>query len=327
MTPIQFDDSDDILDICYDNVFKAVFTKETAESMGALRGLLSAFIGREVVSVSVMQNENAVDDVRDRQIRFDISCKFNDGELANIEMSMNPDNFETIRDEFYASRLHTSQGIRGEGNDYSDLKAIYQMSFVDKRSFFNDDAVTHHFEQYDAEHGISLSGKVHIIIVELAKLARLADKPIAGMTEKERWAFFFKYSTNKAKRKEVNEILTIQESITMAATTLLTISRDENERAYLLSKEKYELDHQSHLTQAKRAGLKQGLELGEKKGERKGLKKGVKKGVKQGLEQGLQLGERKKAIKTARAAKREGADIKFIAKITGLSVKEIAGLE
>jgi len=40
---IQFDDSDDLIDICYDNVFKAVFTKETPESRGALSRLVSAF--------------------------------------------------------------------------------------------------------------------------------------------------------------------------------------------------------------------------------------------------------------------------------------------
>jgi len=43
---IQFDDSNDLIDICYDNVFKAVFTKETPESRGALSRLVSAFIDR-----------------------------------------------------------------------------------------------------------------------------------------------------------------------------------------------------------------------------------------------------------------------------------------
>ena len=43
---IQFDDSDDLIDIRMDNVFKAVFTKNTPESQGALSELLSAVIGR-----------------------------------------------------------------------------------------------------------------------------------------------------------------------------------------------------------------------------------------------------------------------------------------
>jgi hypothetical protein len=49
MNPLQFEESDDLIDICYDNVFKAVFTKNTPESHGALEQLLSALIGRPLL--------------------------------------------------------------------------------------------------------------------------------------------------------------------------------------------------------------------------------------------------------------------------------------
>jgi len=45
---VRFDESEDIVDICYDNVFKAVFTKGTPDSQGALSGFVSAAIGRNV---------------------------------------------------------------------------------------------------------------------------------------------------------------------------------------------------------------------------------------------------------------------------------------
>jgi hypothetical protein len=35
---VRFDDTDDLIDICYDNVFKAVFTRGTPESRGSVRG-------------------------------------------------------------------------------------------------------------------------------------------------------------------------------------------------------------------------------------------------------------------------------------------------
>jgi predicted transposase/invertase (TIGR01784 family) len=290
MAAIQFTDSDDILDICFDAVFKAVFTKETPESRASLQALLSAFIGRGVANVRVKKNEPAVDDVHERQIRFDISCKFDDGQLADIEMSMNPDDFEPVRDEYYGSKLFTSQSIRGADHNYGDLKETYQISFVDKKVFYNDTAVAHHFSQYDEKHAVSLGGKIHIVIVELAKLARFADKALAEMTEEERWAYFFKYGNDKTKRKQINELLKMQEAITMAATTLLTISQDENERALLLSQEKYAMDHQSHMVQAKRAGISEGI------------------------------------WKTAKAAKRKGLSAELIADITDLSPDEIAHL-
>ena len=46
MMKIRFDDDDDLIDIRFDNVFKAVFTKETPASRGALSRLVSALIGR-----------------------------------------------------------------------------------------------------------------------------------------------------------------------------------------------------------------------------------------------------------------------------------------
>jgi len=45
LAKIQFDDADDLIDICYDNVFKAVFTKETPESRGALSRLILPLSG------------------------------------------------------------------------------------------------------------------------------------------------------------------------------------------------------------------------------------------------------------------------------------------
>jgi hypothetical protein len=95
---------------------------------------------------------------------------------------------------------------------------------------------------------------MYIVIVELEKLARFGDKAVVDMTAEERWAYFFKYGSDKTKRKEINELLRTQEAITMAATTLLTISKDENERALALSREKYALDMQSHMVQARRKG-------------------------------------------------------------------------
>ena len=44
----------------------------------------------------------------------------------------------------------------------------------------------------------------------------------------------------------------------MASEVLMTISRDEIERARLMSEYKYELDTQSRLVEAKREGIKEG---------------------------------------------------------------------
>jgi predicted transposase YdaD len=51
----------------------------------------------------------------------------------------------------------------------------------------------------------------------------------------------------------------------MASEVLLTISRDEVERALLMSEYKYQLDMQSKLVHAKRQGRQEGRQEGEQK--------------------------------------------------------------
>jgi predicted transposase/invertase (TIGR01784 family) len=139
LAKIRLDDTDDPIDICLDNVFKAVFTRDTPESQGALSRLLSALIGQE-----------------------------------------------------------------------------------------------------------------------LAKLDKVITKPIGEMTASEHWAIFFRYLTDKSKRRTINEILEQEEGIAMASEVLMSISRDEAERARLMSEFKYQMDTQSKIGYARREGREEG---------------------------------------------------------------------
>jgi hypothetical protein len=56
MKTIQFAPDDDIIDICRDNVFKAAFTRDNPLSQGALKRLISAYIGRKVELIAVSSN-------------------------------------------------------------------------------------------------------------------------------------------------------------------------------------------------------------------------------------------------------------------------------
>jgi predicted transposase/invertase (TIGR01784 family) len=266
---IRFDDSDDLIDICYDNVFKAVFTRGTPESRGALSKLISALIGREVSVTTISANEPPIDNLQDRQIRFDIACKAENGELVNVEMSLNPDPFEPVRLEFHAGKLFTGQNIRGSDKSYDDLQYAYQIAILAKEKFFPDESAFHTFEYYDPAHGIALDGRSRIITVELSKMGKVVEKPIREMSAQEHWAVFFRYLTDKGKRGTINEIIANEEGIAMASEVLMTISKDEVERARLVSEYKYQLDTQSKLVHAKREGLREGEQKGLQKGQQK----------------------------------------------------------
>jgi hypothetical protein len=72
---------------------------------------------------------------------------------------------------------------------------------------------------------------------------------------------FFRYLTDKAKRGKINEIIECEEGIAMASEVLMSISKDEVERARLMSEYKYQLDLQSKITYAKRQGRQEILDL------------------------------------------------------------------
>jgi predicted transposase/invertase (TIGR01784 family) len=257
---IQFKKNEKLIDIRMDNVFKAVFTRDTPESLGALSALLSALTGRSLEVTAITANEPPIDNLRDRQIRFDMTCRAEDGEFINVEMSLNPDACEPVRLEFHAGKLFTGQDIRGADKSYDDLKAAYQVAILAKRRFFKDGEFLHNFEYYDAEKHITLGGRSRIVTVELAKLGEVIKKSAGDMSASEHWAVFFQYLTDKTRREKINEVVRNEEGIAMAGKVLLEISRDERERARLMSEYKYELDTQSRIVDAKREGRQEGRE-------------------------------------------------------------------
>ncbi|MDR1302807.1 MAG: Rpn family recombination-promoting nuclease/putative transposase [Treponema sp.] len=291
---IRFDETDDLIDICLDNVFKAVFTRNTPASQGALSRLISALIGRDISVIAISANEPPIDNLRDRQIRFDIACRAENGELVNVEMSLNPDPFEPVRLEFHAGKLFTGQDIRGTDKSYDDLKYAYQIAILAKERFFTDETAFHTFEYYDPVRRVSLNGRSRITTVELSKLERVVEKPIGEMNAQEQWAIFFRYLLDKGKRGKINELIAYEEGIAMASEVLLSISKDEVERARLMSEYKYAVDTQSKIVHAKREGRKEG--------------------------------RKEEKLEIAKAMKDMGDPIEKIVHLTGLTPEEIVAL-
>ena len=288
-----FDDSEDLIDIRKDNIFKAVFTKDTHESRKALSGLVSAIVGMEMEVLDIMANEPAPENTRDRQIRFDINCKTANGEKVNVEMCLNPNNFEPVRLEFHVARLFAAQDIMGKS--FNDLKRTYQIAILGNKTCFPDGDFFHRFEYHDPVRNVSLGGRTQIFTVELAKLGEIAKKSVDQMGNAERWAVFFEYLTDPAMRAKINEIAGSEEGIAMAGGVLLNISRNEIERARLESEYKAKIDIQARIVDATREGIQEGR--------------------REGVEQ------------TARNALSEGFSLEQVHKITGLDMQTIRTLQ
>jgi predicted transposase/invertase (TIGR01784 family) len=258
MKKVFFSDTDDIADLRIDAVFKAAFTQNTPQSREALRMLLTAILKRDLKVITITANEPPIQDLRDRCIRYDISITFNNGELANVEMTLWPTPHEVLRLEYYAGRLFLNQDIKGKDKSFRDLHRAYQISFIGKRRLFDDDELVHHFKYYDKEHDMPLGGRTTIITLELEKLNRALKKPVAEMDAEERWSVFVRFCADKTKRGLINELLAQEEGIALVGQTIQGFTKEQIEYFHAMSKEKYELDIQCLETDARNEGRAEG---------------------------------------------------------------------
>ncbi|WP_461257114.1 Rpn family recombination-promoting nuclease/putative transposase [Treponema sp. R80B11-R83G3] len=252
--PFPFRDGERILDIRYDHVFKAVFTKDTSASRGALSDLISALIGRNVAVETITANEPPIKDLRQKYVRFDVSCRTKECELVNVEMSFNPNADEMVRLEYYTAILFTGQDIHGDDKNYNDLKETYQIAILAKGKFFQDEDLIHDFSYSDLKTRVCLGGKTRIITVELVKTKPLTKKPIEEMTNAEQWAIFFEYLTDEEKRAKIINITNREEGIAMAVKTMTGFTQNEIEYIRKMGELKAELDYQSGMVCAERKG-------------------------------------------------------------------------
>jgi predicted transposase/invertase (TIGR01784 family) len=250
---------DETLNPCLDPIFKAIFTSETPESQAALKDFISTYTEQKVVEVMVSSNEPAVTGIDDKQIRFDVNCVFNDGQRANVEMTISPTLDELIRLEHYVSVLFTRQETRGV-SQWRNLKHAYQISIIVNEPIVKDDHFIHVFEYYDKENGATLGGRTHIITIELAKFKDIVNKNLKNVSPKEYWAVFFKCIKEKTNLELVNSIIQKEEGIAMATRTLLKISKDEEMQFKAMSEEKRRNDWEKDLNSRE---YKKALEIAE----------------------------------------------------------------
>ena len=152
-----------------------------------------------------------------------------------------------------------------------------------------------------------LSDAIRIIYVELSKLQEIMKKSVADMTDLEKWAVFFQYASEQQARETVNEVIASKEALQMAGDLLMSLSKDERERAVFRSRRMYQTDLASDLATAEDRGERRGIEIGERRG--------------------AERGERNRSFEVARRMLRRNRPVDEIAEITDLSVEDVEGLK
>ena len=112
-----------------DTTFKAMLTRNTSEAKAALKSFLEAATERKIAKWELRPNDLPVSFVGQRGVSCDISCEFDDGLAADIEMqAFNQEYDYGKRAEYQVSRLEATYLKRGES--WEKAPVVYQISIL-----------------------------------------------------------------------------------------------------------------------------------------------------------------------------------------------------
>ncbi|MDR1580608.1 MAG: Rpn family recombination-promoting nuclease/putative transposase [Synergistaceae bacterium] len=246
-----------------DRIFKLLMT--SPEGKPVLIDLISATLRRSVVDVVVRNNELPPGDTDEKAERLDVNCKIDDGTQVDLEMQASriqedsDGKHKNLKGKsiYYLCDLHSSQSSKGLRR-YDKLAQTYQVTFCSYTVFPNLPDYVNSFSMRHNANNELLSDAIHVIYVELSKLGGIIKKSVDDMTDLEKWALFLHYANIPEYRETVNRVIQSKEALQMAGSLLMSVSKDERERAVFRSRRMYETDMQSNLATAEDRGRKEG---------------------------------------------------------------------
>jgi predicted transposase/invertase (TIGR01784 family) len=270
--------------------------------------------------------------------RLDVHVTFNDGEVADLEMQVEPsdDDLKT-RAEVYVSMLLAAQSKKGK--HYNVIKKVYQIFFLNCVLFPQSGKIPRRYSYREEEEHDRLNDLTEVIFYEMPKLEQKVQDYLEGkirvedLSEEEKWCMYMKYRHEEHAGKLIKDLCR-EEGIMRAEKTVNGISRDYLKAAREMAIIKNRLDRGQAQVNAQRKaqaeghaeGLAKGLEKGLEKGLSEGLKKGLSEGMEKGLSEGLEKGMEKEKLEIARKMKDMGDSVERIHMITGLSPEDLERL-
>ncbi len=287
-----------LLDPKVDSTFKSLFTKEKEKSMNALKDFIGAVIGHVPKEVQVIENEppKSIRDAKD--IRLDLQCRMDDGDLINLEIQtcLGSENLRK-RALYYAIRMMAAIPMKKE--KYEELAKVYHVMITDFQLFSDNTKYLQRFSiRNDQE---ELVDNLQFIFIQLP-LLNIDEVETENLPELEKWGIFFKVGNDIEKRDLLNRLMASSEGIREAGEVLMTISEDLTAWAQQEMRYKAQMDYKSGMNTAH--------------------DKGVEEGKAEGREEGIQIG----VENTARGMKEENIPIETITKITGLTAEQVEAL-
>ena len=186
---------------------------------------------------------------------FDVNAKIDNDFQADIEMQssrmkeVKDSNHKNLkaRSIYNMCDLHSSQSSKGI--PYNKLIRSYQVMFCGYTVFPHREGFIHTFSmRHDTDNELLHDG-VCAMFIELSKLNEVLKKPVEQMTDMERFSVFLRYAENPDYREIVNKVIESREGLVVAGELLMSISKDERERAIFRSRRIAQADYESNMAQ------------------------------------------------------------------------------
>lgn len=298
-----------------DVVFQVLFGEVGSEEI--TKDFLEAVLNEKITKIDLSKNPILRRmRINDKMGILDVIVEIDNKEYCNIEMQMS-DKDDLIRRILYYWAKSYSKGIQ-KSEFYEELKRTISVIITDFeiKGLEELEYCTKWKIIEEKERKIILTDVLEIVIIELPKIYRKRDKKDKLLE----WTYFL----DNPKSEEVEEIMKENEGIKKANEKLEEISDDEIMQR--IAEWKADGIRIEKGRQAKQARLERRLKELEEEQERV-RKESIKQGLEEGRRKGIEQGKREEVIKMVKSLEKEGLDVSFIMKVTGLTKEEIDSIQ
>jgi predicted transposase/invertase (TIGR01784 family) len=264
-----------------------------------LNSILNLFGNEVIETVQFAETEQLPESEDGRRSFFDVYCTDKAGKKFIIEMQSKYQAHFIVRAQYYTALAFYRQ--MHSPFKYEKLVPVIFVGVLDHiLDETHDDVISQHALMNTKRHTISSQHQLYYS-VELPKFNKILEE-CASDTDK--WLYFM---------READQFEKIP----------VQLQKDENFKNafHILERARWtEQELDKYLAEADFAGLQDRIEEG-------ALERGEKRGMEKGMRQGVLQGVQEKAQTVALESLKEGLSLSVIAKITGLSIKEIEDLQ
>lgn len=298
------------LDPRADLTFKKVFADHKDLMISFLNALLPLPDDGQVTSIEYLPFELIPTMPLKKDTIVDVRCEDQRRRQFIVEMQMiwTADFFKRVL--FNSSKAYVKQLRTGE--DYSDLQPVYSLNLINEAFLHDTDEWYHDYGLMEFKYPDHVIEDMHVIFIELPKF-----KP-HSFTEKKMTALWLRFLTEIGEDTRIAPKELMENPETRKALDIV------EESAYSDAQMAY-YDHFWDMVSVERT-LHSSVRREREKGKAEGIAEGFKQGMEKGMEKGMAQGALDNAMANAKVMKADGMPTALIAKYTGLSEEQVAGI-